>query len=122
MAMNIGPPIQGSAAQAAARDEVDFCMPARSSPQPLWAAKLIWIKDERVGGAAMTSKRAAMLKTYTLYLRDHGAEARFEPALCQSDADAMAKARALLAAHPECFAIDVCFGDDRLFRIGRSEA
>ena len=56
-----------------------------------------------------------MLKTYTLYLIDGGT--RFEPALCLSDVDAMARARELLLSHPECEAIDVFFGSDHLFRV-----
>lgn len=58
-------------------------------------------------------------KTYTLYLRDGSDKVRFEPALCSTDVEAMARARALLAIHAECETIDVYFGDDCLCCIGR---
>ncbi|MFI4975770.1 MAG: hypothetical protein ACHP84_14615 [Caulobacterales bacterium] len=58
-----------------------------------------------------------MLRTYTLYLCDGGADVRFEPALCESDFEAMGRARELLAQHPECEAVEVYFGDDCLFRV-----
>ncbi|HXQ16156.1 MAG TPA: hypothetical protein VN814_16175 [Caulobacteraceae bacterium] len=60
-----------------------------------------------------------MLKTYTLYLRDGSDDVRFEPAMCSSDAEALARARMLLSEHPECEAVDVFFGGDQLFRFGR---
>jgi len=59
-----------------------------------------------------------MLKTYTLYLRDGSPRRRFEPALCRTDADAMARAREVLAAHPECEAVEVFFGDRHIVSIG----
>jgi hypothetical protein len=59
-----------------------------------------------------------MLKTYTLYLRDGSPLRRFEPALCRTDVDAMARARELLAAHPECEAVEVFFGDRHIVSIG----
>lgn len=59
-----------------------------------------------------------MRKTYTLYLRDDGPKRRFEPALCRTDVEAMARARELLAAHPECEAVEVFFGDRHIARIG----
>lgn len=62
----------------------------------------------------------AVLKTYTLYLRDHGDAVRFEPTLCSTDLDAMARSRALLDAHPECEAIEVFFGEERLFIVDRA--
>ena len=58
-----------------------------------------------------------MLKTYTLFLRDGGDGARFEPALARTDLDAMTRARELLARHPECEAVEVFFGDELLFRV-----
>ena len=61
-----------------------------------------------------------MLKTYTLYLRDGGDADRFVPALCASDADAIARARMLLADHPECHMIEVFFGENLLFSIERA--
>lgn len=59
-------------------------------------------------------------KTYTLYLRDGGEKVRFEPAMCLSHAEAMARARALLGAHPECEEIEVFFGEDRLFVVAQT--
>lgn len=61
----------------------------------------------------------AILKTYTAYLRDGGERARFEPVLCASDGEAMARARELLRAHPECDVVEVYFGDERLFTLGQ---
>jgi hypothetical protein len=58
-----------------------------------------------------------VLKTYTVYLRDGSADARFEPILCLCDAEAMARARVLLAEHPECEAVEVFFGDDPISRL-----
>jgi hypothetical protein len=58
-----------------------------------------------------------LLKTYTIFLRDGGDHDRFEPSLCRSDADALSRARALLAQHPECEAVEVFFGSDLLFRV-----
>ena len=59
-----------------------------------------------------------MLKTYTLYLRHQdGAQLGFEPALCNSDSEAMARARELLAQRPDADAVDVNFGEDHLYRV-----
>ena len=63
-----------------------------------------------------------MPKTYTLYLRDGGEAVRFVPALCEADADAIARARALLIEHPECETIEIFFGEKRLFTIARAAA
>lgn len=60
-----------------------------------------------------------MLKTYTLYLRDGVDRVRFEPSMCRTDAEAMARARKLLELNPECKAVEVLFGNDLLFRINR---
>ena len=60
-----------------------------------------------------------MLKTYTLYLRDGAANNRFEPAMCETDFDALASARELLVLHPECETVEVCFGLDCLFVVER---
>ena len=60
-----------------------------------------------------------MLKTYTLYMRDDGAAVRFVPAMCASDAEAIRRARELLADHPECATIEVVFGEQLLFTIAR---
>jgi hypothetical protein len=59
----------------------------------------------------------AVLKTYTLYLRDGSDDVRFEAALCSSDIEAMARARLVLSEHPECEAVEVFFGGDQLFRL-----
>lgn len=61
-----------------------------------------------------------MLKTYTLYLRDGSTPSRFEPALCRTDAEAMARANTLLALHPECATVDVFLGDVCLFTMTAS--
>lgn len=61
-----------------------------------------------------------LLKTYTLYLRDGRDEVRFEPALCRTDALAMAHARELLELHEACKAIDIYLGDDFLCRVNRA--
>jgi|GEM_PF-3531823 hypothetical protein len=63
-----------------------------------------------------------MLKTYTLYLRDGRDPVRFEPALCRTTGEAMARARALLELHGECEAVEVYFGQDFLYRFARSPA
>ncbi len=60
-----------------------------------------------------------MLKTYTFYLRDGGDDVRFEPAMCLTDAQAMAHAHLLLKTHTPCYAIEVFFGRERLFSVGR---
>lgn len=60
-----------------------------------------------------------MPKTYTFYLRDGSDRNRFEPGLCRSDAEAMARARELLALHAECHAIEAFFGEEFLFRFVR---
>ena len=58
-----------------------------------------------------------MLKTYTIYLRDGREPSRFEPALCRDDVEALRRARELLALHAECQAVEVFFGDTRLFHV-----
>jgi hypothetical protein len=63
----------------------------------------------------------AYLKTYTLFLRGGGDEGRFEPALCLTASEAMARARELLADHAECEAIEVFLGDSLLFRVARAD-
>jgi len=60
-----------------------------------------------------------LLKTYTFYLRDERDDARFEPAMCRTDAQAMAHARELLEVDEACHAIDVYLGDDFLCRVSR---
>lgn len=60
-----------------------------------------------------------MLKTYTIYLRDGREPSRFEPALCPDDIEALRRARELLALHAECQAVEVFFGDTRLFLVER---
>jgi hypothetical protein len=66
----------------------------------------------------MQARGNALLKTYTLYLRDGASDDRFEPALCNSDWEARSRAAALLVQHPECETVEVFFGDDLLFRVG----
>jgi hypothetical protein len=65
-----------------------------------------------------------VFRTYTVYLRNGGGDdASFIPCLCRSDTEALSQARALLAEHPECEAVEVFFGGDLLFRVeGRSTA
>lgn len=58
-----------------------------------------------------------MVRTYTLYLRDGGDQTRFEPALCRDDVEALARARELLALHPECESVEAYFGDAHLFTV-----
>ncbi|MDO8379156.1 hypothetical protein [Phenylobacterium sp.] len=60
-----------------------------------------------------------MLKTYTIYLRDGREGTRFEPALCRDDVEALRRARELLALHAECQAVEVFFGETRLFHVER---
>lgn len=60
-------------------------------------------------------------KTYTAYLRDGRDEVRFEPLLCRSVGEAMSRARQLLAAHPECEAVEVFFGSELLFAVAQPE-
>ncbi len=62
-----------------------------------------------------------MLITYTLYLR--GGPERpdaFEPFMGRSGGHAIERARALLEQRPHYEAIDVFFGDTRLFRVQRT--
>jgi hypothetical protein len=66
------------------------------------------------------SRGGEMPKTYTLYLRDGGDAVRFVPALCERDAEAIARARMLLAQHPECETIEIFFGEKLLFTIERA--
>lgn len=64
----------------------------------------------------------ALPKTYTLYIRDNGDHGRFEPAMCMTDVEAMARARALLVAHPDCETVEAFFGDKYLFSVWRASS
>lgn len=56
--------------------------------------------------------------TYTMYLERAGGDQRdFEPVLCANDADAIRKAREILAARPEVTAVDVFFGEQLLVTV-----
>ena len=68
-------------------------------------------------GLLRLARGNALLKTYTLFLRDGGDGNRFEPAMCRSEFDALTRARKLLSQHPECEAVEVFFGHDLLFRV-----
>ncbi len=60
----------------------------------------------------------ALLKTYSLFVRDSdGLASIFEPAMCGTHSEAMAKARDLLARHPSCEAVEAYLGDLELFRM-----
>ena len=61
-------------------------------------------------------------KTYTFYLQDGCDDARFVPAICASDVEALAHARALLAAHTDCEAVEVFIGEVRLFDVAQSSS
>jgi hypothetical protein len=80
---------------------------------------LISIKFRRARVWKGSLRGSDLLKTYTLYLRDGGGDVRFEPALCGTDAQAMARARELLQRHEVCEAIDVHLGDDFICRVNR---
>mgnify|MGYP007020159423 CR=1 FL=1 len=59
-----------------------------------------------------------MLKTYALFLRGDGDKPQqFQAVTCKTNAEALQSARALLASHPECQAVDIFFGDTELFRV-----
>lgn len=60
-------------------------------------------------------------KTYTFYLLDSGRVVGFEPALCANDAEAMGRAREVLGRASSCDAVDVYFGEDRLFGVARPD-
>jgi len=79
---------------------------------------LIWIK-----ASFAVSRHApmgiAVLKTYTLYLRDGRDNDRFEPAMCASASEVVGRANTLLARNPDCEAIEVFFGDKMLIRVER---
>ncbi len=45
----------------------------------------------------------------------------FEPALCANDVEAMRRAREALGSAVTCDAVDVYFGDQRLFGVARSD-
>jgi hypothetical protein len=57
-------------------------------------------------------------KTYTMYLLADGRVVGFEPAMCANEVDAMRRARELLAG-ADYDGVDVYFGDERLFGLGR---
>ena len=60
----------------------------------------------------------ALLKTYTLYLRDgETGPAAFEPVMCMDDSEVVAKALQVLESNPHYHAVDVFFGDTELFRV-----
>lgn len=61
----------------------------------------------------------ALLKTYTLYLRDGRSRDRFVPAMCGSLSEVMRRANELLAQNADCEAIEVFFGDKLLVRVER---
>ena len=64
-----------------------------------------------------------MKKTYTLYLLNgDGARHGFEPALCDTDAEAIGRARELIEADPALAGVEICFGDQTLFRVHRSRS
>jgi hypothetical protein len=59
-----------------------------------------------------------MLKTYALFLRgERDKPQQFLAVACKTNAEALQRARALLAGHPECQAVDIFFGDTELFRV-----
>ena len=63
-----------------------------------------------------------ILKTYTFYLRDGGEQpAGFEPLLCRTNDEIVAKALDLLARNPHCHAVDVYFGDTELLSLKQPE-
>jgi hypothetical protein len=65
------------------------------------------------------------LKTFTLYFRKTGRDEdapSFEPLLCATEVEALTAARRRLAARPEYDRVEVCFGDQHLFNIGRPQA
>lgn len=62
-----------------------------------------------------------MKKTYTLYLLNgDGARCGFEPAMCDTDAEAIGRARELLDGDPALSGVEICFGDQTLFRVHRA--
>jgi len=61
----------------------------------------------------------ALLKTYTLYLRDGRNPSRFEPAMRRSASEVVGRAEALLVLNPDCDAIEVFFGDQMIVRVER---
>lgn len=48
-----------------------------------------------------------------------GASTEMRPMLCETNAEALAKAQNWLEQNPDCEAIDVLIGDVELFRVGR---
>ncbi len=57
-----------------------------------------------------------MFKTYTLLLRgEYNVLSLFEPVMCETNAELIGKARALLARYPECVTVDVLFGQTQLY-------
>ena len=60
-----------------------------------------------------------MLKTYTLYLRGGRDDNRFEPAMCRSASEVMARANQLLAESADSEAVEVFFDDRMLVRVER---
>jgi hypothetical protein len=63
---------------------------------------------------------APLLKTYTFYIRDGSdGPAVFEPLMCRSNDEIVAKALALLDRYPASRSIEVYFGDTELLRVKR---
>jgi hypothetical protein len=72
-----------------------------------------------------------LLKTYTFYLRADEPGGRsahapidprrdpFEPVMCRTDSEARARAEETLSRRPDLAAIDICFGNDLLFRVSQ---
>ena len=61
-----------------------------------------------------------MLTTYTLYLRGGpNSPDPFEPFLGRTGSEAIERARTLLEQRPQYEAVEVFFGDNRLFRVQR---
>lgn len=79
--------------------------------------QLTGIKD--TASSVTASSQMSLLKTYTAYLRDGGDNVRFEPIMCATAGEAMARARDLLKLHPECDVVEVFFGNERLFAVGQ---
>ena len=82
---------------------------------------MIWINDDNAPVCEDCRRDATLLKTYTLFLIDNQPTPRFEPLMALTDADALGRARELLDAHPEYETVEVCFGQEVLFRVGRTQ-
>ncbi len=62
-----------------------------------------------------------MKKTYTLYLLNgDGDRHGFEPALCETDAEAIGRARELIEGDAAVSGVEVCFDATTLFRVHRA--